>query len=154
MKREIILLRHAHAEPLAAGQADADRPLSPRGIAEARDAGRWLREQGVLPARILVSPAVRARQTLEQALGAAPAQSESAIYEASAGELIALVDDHADAARLLLVGHNPGFETVVALLMTGQSGDFRGVPPAGIAWIEIDGPAEPGAATLKAFWSP
>jgi phosphohistidine phosphatase SixA len=68
--------------------------------------------------------------------------------------LITLIDEHADAARLLLVGHNPGFETLVALLATGQSGDFRGVPPAGIAWFEIDGTVEPGAGRLEAFWSP
>ena len=154
MKREVILLRHAHAEAGKAGQADAERPLSARGVEEAIAAGRWLREQSVLPARVLCSPSVRTRQTLEHALGAVEARSEPRIYEASAGELIALIDDHADAQRLLLVGHNPGFETLVALLATGQSGDFRGVPPGGIAWFEIDGTAEPGAGRLEAFWSP
>lgn len=29
--RELILLRHAHAEPATPGQADLDRPLSPVG---------------------------------------------------------------------------------------------------------------------------
>lgn len=154
MKREVILLRHAHAEAGKPGQADAERPLSARGVEEATAAGHWLREQAVLPARVLCSPTLRTRQTLEQALGAVDYTSEPRIYEASAGELIALIDDHADAARLLLVGHNPGFETLVALLATGQSGDFRGVPPGGIAWFEIDGAAEPGAGRLEAFWSP
>ncbi len=154
MKREVILLRHAHAEGANPGQGDSDRPLSVRGIDEAQAAGRWLRGQTVLPALVLCSPALRAQQTLQQALGDVSATSEPRIYEASAGELIALIDDHADAARLLLVGHNPGFETLVALLATGQSGDFRGVPPAGIAWFEIDGTAEPGAGRLEAFWSP
>jgi phosphohistidine phosphatase SixA len=128
--------------------------LSARGIDEAKAAGRWLREQSVLPALIISSPAERARQTLHHALGAVAATSEPRIYEASAGDLITLIDEHADAARLLLVGHNPGFETLVALLATGQSGDFRGVPPAGIAWFEIDGTVEPGAGRLEAFWSP
>jgi phosphohistidine phosphatase len=154
MKREVILLRHAHAEGLKAGQNDLERPLSARGIDEAKAAGRWLREQPVLPALIICSPAERARQTLQHALGAVAATSEKRIYEASAGDLITLIDEHADAERLLLVGHNPGFETLVALLATGQSGDFRGVPPAGIAWFEIDGTAEPGAGRLEAFWSP
>ena len=36
--RELILLRHAHAEPAADGQADLDRPLSPHGLAEAEAA--------------------------------------------------------------------------------------------------------------------
>jgi len=154
MKREVILLRHAHAESGRAGQGDAERALSARGIDEAVAAGRWLQDKSALPARVLVSPALRARQTLQHALGDVPALGEPRIYEASAGELIALIDDHADAARLLLVGHNPGFETLVALLATGQSGDFRGVPPAGIAWFEIDGAAEPGGGRLEAFWSP
>lgn len=154
MKREIILLRHAHAESQKPGQPDLARPLSARGIVEAEAAGLWLREKSVLPARILCSPALRAEQTLEHALGAVSAISEPRIYEASAGELIALIDDNADAPRLLLVGHNPGFETLVALLATGQSGDFRGVPPAGVAWFEIDGAVEPGAGRLEAFWSP
>ena len=38
--RELILLRHAHAEPGAPGQADIDRPLSAHGLAEAEAEGR------------------------------------------------------------------------------------------------------------------
>jgi phosphohistidine phosphatase len=154
MKREIILLRHAHADNAASAGNDVDRGLSPRGVAEARAAGHWLREHAALPATVLCSPARRARQTLEEALGDVPAQSEQRIYEATAGELASLIDDHAEVPRLMLVGHNPGFETLVALLATGQSGDFRGVPPGGVAWLELDGLAEPGSGVLKAFWSP
>jgi len=154
MTRELILLRHAHAESAKAGGDDATRPLSARGITEAEDAGAWLREHQALPARVLCSPARRTRQTLERALGEVGTMLEPRIYEATAGGLIALIDEHADAGRLLLVGHNPGFETVVALLTTGQSGDFRGIPPGGIAWIELAGAAEPGAGRLKAFWAP
>jgi len=44
--RELILLRHAHAEPATPGQADTDRPLSPEGLAEAEAAGRWLADNG------------------------------------------------------------------------------------------------------------
>jgi phosphohistidine phosphatase len=154
MKREIILLRHAHADKQAQGGGDAERALSTRGVAEARAAGTWLRSHPALPALTLCSPALRAVQTLDQALGNVPRALEQRIYEATAGELASLIDEHADCERLLLVGHNPGFETLVALLVTGQSGDFRGVPPGGIAWLEIDGLAEPGAGVLKAFWSP
>lgn len=154
MTRELILLRHAHAESLKHGEGDAERVLSKRGIAEAEGAGRWLREHKVLPARVLCSPARRARQTLDYALGEINPTLEPRIYEATAGELIALIDEHADAERLLLIGHNPGFETLVALLATGQSGDFRGIPPGGIAWIELDATVEPGAGKLKAFWAP
>lgn len=154
MTRELILLRHAHAESAKSGDGDLQRALSKRGIAEAEDAGRWLRKHEALPARVLCSPARRTRQTLDCALGEINPTLEPRIYEATAGELIALIDEHADAERLVLVGHNPGFETLVALLATGQSGDFRGMPPAGIAWIELTGAVEPGAGRLKAFWAP
>ncbi len=115
---------------------------------------KWLRSHAALPARVLCSPAIRAQQTLEHALGKIEVTIEPRIYEANAGELVSLIDENADVARLVLVGHNPGFETLVALLATGQSGDFRGVPPAGVAWIELDGTVEPGAGKLKAFWAP
>jgi phosphohistidine phosphatase len=154
MKREIILLRHAHAEKAPPGGGDNERPLSARGVTEARDAGHWLRAHNALPARILCSPSTRALQTLDNALGDVERKLEPRIYEATAGELASVIDEYAEIERLMLVGHNPGFETLVALLATGQSGDFRGVPPGGVAWLEIDGLAEPGAGVLKAFWSP
>lgn len=155
--RELILLRHAHAEA-PAGVDDIDRPLSEVGLAEARAAGDWLREQDWLPDRVLVSPALRTRQTLEAlgALGEAEIGEAPAVYEASVGDLIALADAHVDAERLLLVGHNPGLEQLVALLTSGQSGDHRGMPPAGIAVLRLpaDAPIEPGIASLSAFWWP
>ena len=68
--RELILLRHAHAEPATTGQSDLDRPLSPQGLAEAEAVARWLKEQGLVPDRVLCSPARRTRETLEAVLGA------------------------------------------------------------------------------------
>jgi phosphohistidine phosphatase SixA len=154
MIRDLILLRHAHAQNASPGQDDAQRELSARGMAEAAAAGVWLAAHQVLPARVLCSPAQRTRQTLDTALHGSEAILEPRIYAATAGQLVALIEEFADAPRLLLVGHNPGFETLVALLTTGQSGDFRGMPPAAIAWIELDGAIDPGAGKLKAFWAP
>ena len=45
--REIILLRHAHAEAATPGQDDASRPLSAQGEAEADAAGVWLKQHGL-----------------------------------------------------------------------------------------------------------
>jgi phosphohistidine phosphatase len=153
MTRELILLRHAHAEGGKPGEDDAQRALSARGVVEASDAGKWLATHPK-PTLVLCSPARRARETLAHALPGIEPTIEPRIYDANAGELISLVDEHQDTARLMLVGHNPGFETLVALIVTGQSGDFRGIPPAGIAWIDLDGAVEPGAGKLKVFWAP
>ena len=81
---------------------------------------------------------------------------EPSIYEATPGALITLADTHAPSERLLMVGHNPGFEQLAALLHSGQSGDYRGMPPGGIAVLSVpnDVGLEPGVAQLSAFWWP
>jgi len=157
--RELILLRHAHADPAAAGVSDVDRALSATGLAEAAAAGNWLREHALIPDRVLCSPARRARETLEVVLeqvGYVDQRLDAGIYEASAGQLITLIDAHLDADRLLLVGHNPGLERLAALLHSGQSSDYRGMPPAGIAVLNLTHGEllEPGSARLGAFWWP
>lgn len=158
--RELILLRHAHAESAVSGQADADRPLSEEGRSEAQAAGRWLAEQGLVPDRVLCSPALRTRETLDAVLASIgdkfERRDEAAIYDATPGDLAELADENRDAERLLLVGHNPGFEQLAALMHSGQSGDYRGMPPGGIAVLRLpaDARIEPGIATLSAFWWP
>jgi phosphohistidine phosphatase len=157
--RELVLLRHAHAEPAAPGQTDIDRPLSSEGLAEAEAAGRWLRDKGLVPDRVLCSPARRTRETLEAvlaAIGYVDQRLEDGIYEGAPGTLAALADQHRDVERLLVVGHNPGLERLVALMHSGQSGDYRGMPPGGIAVLRLPAEAEiePGVATLSEFWWP
>ena len=157
--RELILLRHAHAESAAAGQDDIDRPLSRQGLAEAEAAGAWLKQHGYLPDLVLASPARRARETLEQvllALGYVEQRQDARIYDATPGTLMQVADEHRDIGRVLMVGHNPGMEQMAALLTSGQSGDFRGMPAGGIAVLHLPATAqlEPGVAKLAAFWWP
>ena len=157
--RELILLSHAHAEAAANGQDDVDRPLSRQGQAEAEAAGNWLKSNGYLPDRVVCSSARRARETLEQVLsvvGYVEQRQEPRIYEATPGDLMAVADEHKELSRVLLVGHNPGLEQLAALLSSGQSGDFRGMPAGGIAVLKlpVDADLEPGIAELAAFWWP
>ena len=157
--RELILLRHAHAETAAAGQADIDRALSRQGLAEAEAAGRWLKEHNYLPDRVLVSPARRTRETLEEVLrqlGYVEQRQDQRIYDATPGTLMQVADELRDVARVMLVGHNPGLEQMAALLSSGQSGDFRGMPAGAIAVLHLpaDAMLEPGVAKLAAFWWP
>ena len=157
--RELILLRLAHSEPAAPGQADLDRPLSAEGLAEAESAGRWIKDNGWVPDCVLCSPSRRTRETLEAVLGEVgyiDQRIEPSIYEATPGGLIALADAHRDVGRLMLVGHNPGLERLAALLHSGQSGDYRGMPPGGVAVLTMpaDAALEPGIARLGAFWWP
>jgi phosphohistidine phosphatase SixA len=156
--QELILLRHAEALPASSGSQDLERPLSPRGEQEALAAGRWLAAHGARPDRLLCSPALRARRTAELAAKAVAPDGAiglaGEIYDATPGELLALLDQHADARCVLLVGHNPGIERLVALMVDGRSDEFRGMPPAGLAVLHLQGALEPGNARLDAFWSP
>ena len=156
--RELILLRHAHAESAAAGQDDHARGLSATGLAEAQAAGDWLREHGLRPDRVLCSDAARTRATLAALgdIGAGEVYEDASIYDASPGTLAALADANRDVERLLLVGHNPGLEQLAALMHSGQTGDYRGMPPGGIAVLRlpVDVNIEPGIATLTQFWWP
>ncbi len=156
--RELILLRHAHADSAAAGQDDHSRGLSATGRAEAQAAGDWLREHGLRPDRVLCSDATRTRETLAALgdIGGGELYEDASIYEASPGTLASLADANRDAERLLLVGHNPGLEQLAALMHSGQTGDYRGMPPGGIAVLRlpVDVNIEPGIATLTQFWWP
>ncbi|WP_367344696.1 histidine phosphatase family protein [Stenotrophomonas bentonitica] len=157
--RKLILLRHAHADAASTGQADLDRPLSSVGLAEAEAAGKWLKEHNLLPDYVLCSPSRRTRETLEavlQVTGYAEQKLEDAVYEATPGTLSGLIADRSDVGQLMVVGHNPGLEQLVALLADGSTSDYRGMPPSGIAVLELpeEGPIEPGVAKLTAFWWP
>ncbi|HEY1034294.1 MAG TPA: histidine phosphatase family protein [Pseudoxanthomonas sp.] len=157
--RELILLRHAHAEPATTGQSDLDRPLSPQGLAEAESVAAWMKDKGLVPDRVLCSPARRARETLEAVLGAigyVEQRLEDRIYEATPGTLADLADQHREAERLLMVGHNPGFEQLAALMYSGVTSEYRGMPPAGVVvlTLPVDASIEPGVAQLSEFWWP
>jgi phosphohistidine phosphatase len=64
LPRRLLLVRHAKA---AQGGVDADRPLTKRGIRQAAAIGAWLEHAGLVPDRVVVSPARRAAQTWERA---------------------------------------------------------------------------------------
>ncbi|HEX5959978.1 MAG TPA: histidine phosphatase family protein [Rhodanobacteraceae bacterium] len=157
--REILLLRHAEAMHAGPDGRDVERPLSVHGEAQARAVGAWLAGQGAEPGVVLCSPARRAQMTADavcRALRTRPPRFLPAIYEATPGELLASIETHAsDARQVLLVGHNPGLEQLLALLTEGRSAGARGMSPAALAWLELtDDVLEPGHGRLRALWSP
>jgi phosphohistidine phosphatase len=109
------LLRHAEA---ADGIPDDDRPLTQRGIAQARDAGRALTRLGTRLELVLTSPKRRALETAQlacEALGIEPT-IEPALSGApfDPAELAAGLDD------VLFVGHDPSFSMTVHQLTGAQ----------------------------------
>jgi len=145
----LTLLRHAKSGWDDPALRDFDRPLNPRGRQAARAMGRAMKSEGLRFDAILASPAVRVTETLEQvAAGYGPLDPawEQRIYLASTETLLDLVRQTPDAVeRLLLVGHNPGMETMALLLTSPDAGCLRAEIerkyPTG-ALAEISLPAE------------
>ena len=156
---DLVLLRHAHAEADSPSGRDFDRPLSGLGLQQAEAARQWLQEQQFQPQQVLCSPARRTEQTLSVAAAAltgAPIRFDARIYEATPGDLLRILEGYRAAGGVLLVGHNPGLEGLVALLASGRLGGHRGMPTASIARLRVpaDQPLEPAGATLDALWWP
>ncbi|MGW0981233.1 SixA phosphatase family protein [Streptomyces xiamenensis] len=164
--RRIVLFRHAKAD--WPDVSDHDRPLAERGRKDAPVAGRWLAGTGVTPDLALCSTAVRTRETWKLAVPELPQRPrtlyEDRVYEASLGELIALVNETADEVRdLLLIGHNPGLHALADALAGESEGDVlsrmnrSGFPTASLAVLAFTGDwksVEHGVARLVAFWTP
>ncbi|MFE0685472.1 SixA phosphatase family protein [Streptomyces sp. NPDC058961] len=162
----IVLLRHAKADWPEV--SDHDRPLAERGRADAPAAGRRLAATGIAPDLALCSSAVRTRETWKLAVHELSQRPrtvyEERMYEASLGELIALVNETPeDVGDLLLIGHNPGMHAMADALAGDADGDAlsrmnrSGFPTSSIAVLGFNGSwksVEHGVATLVDFWAP
>ncbi|MFI0091959.1 SixA phosphatase family protein [Streptomyces bobili] len=164
--RTIVLFRHAKADwPQV---TDHERPLADRGRQDAAVAGRKLTDSGIAVDLALCSTATRTRETWKLAVHELPHRPktvyEERIYEASPGELIALLNEVPDEVRnLVLVGHNPGIEGLAEVLSGTAEEDARermtrrGFPAAAFAVLTFDGSwksLEPGRAALVDYWAP
>ncbi|MGP3978811.1 SixA phosphatase family protein [Streptomyces sp. 8N114] len=163
--RSIVLLRHAKADwPQV---ADHERPLAERGRLDAPAAGEWLAGQGITPQLTLCSTATRTRETWKLVVSHLPQRPktvyEERLYEAPPGQIIEVINEVADDVRdLLIIGHNPGMQSVADVLagaadQEAQERMARGFPTAAVAVLRYTGSwksVEPGSAELTRFWSP
>ena len=129
--KSLTLLRHAKSERDSPDGSDFARSPNDRGLADAARMGEEMRKLGLRYDLVSASPARRVVETLE-AVGLSPRFDER-IYNASTQELLAIVQETEDVIdRLMLVGHNPGFERLAGQLSNGPI-DF----PTG-ALVEIE----------------
>ncbi|MFF4032625.1 SixA phosphatase family protein [Streptomyces sviceus] len=164
--RRIVLFRHAKADWPEV--TDHERPLADRGRKDAAEAGRRLADAGIPLDLALCSTATRTRDTWKLAVQEFPHRPktvyEERIYEASPGELIAVLNETPDDVQnAVLIGHNPGVQGLADVLAGAAEGDARrrmsgrGFPAAAFAVLSFSGPwkaLEPGTATLVDYWAP
>ncbi|MFD7907670.1 SixA phosphatase family protein [Kitasatospora sp. NPDC059722] len=162
--RTLIVLRHAKSA-WPAGVPDEKRPLGPRGRRDAPEAGRWLRDRGLLPDAVVCSPARRARETWDLAAaelpGAPSATVDPRVYTADADDLVEVLREQPrDATTVLLVGHNPALEDLILDLAGDPGGEAldrvrEKYPTSGLAVLEIAGAwDELDSARLRDFVVP
>jgi phosphohistidine phosphatase len=162
--RRLVVMRHGKAE--ATGPSDRERALARRGHADAGEAGRWLRDQGVAPDAALVSDALRAQQTWAAVAEGAGWDLEpelsSSLYAAEPDAAIDLVrETDPGATTLVVIGHNPTMAYVAELLDDGEGEAdattaliTRGFPTSGLAVFTVPGEwtaVGPGTGRLESF---
>jgi len=145
MKR-LILFRHAKAAHIQ-GTRDIDRPLDDRGRAASPRMGQYLKDEGLLPDFVLVSPSLRTRETWDLArppLEPVAVRIEHQLYEAPGGPSLELIQALDDSVKfVMLVGHNPGIhEFAKRLVGYGDRYAFARLsekfPTAAIAVFDFD----------------
>lgn len=158
--RELMLLRHAKSDWKDEDLADIDRPLSGRGKKNACKLGVWLNEHNLMPDLILVSPALRTQQTLKRLCNECNVSTITvdSLYLAELDDLLQVLADAPNAERIMLIGHNPGLESLLNYLTNrNEEPETRLFPTCSMAHIIL--PAEwqnieVGSGHLKQFITP
>lgn len=136
--KTLLILRHGKSSWKNIYLADHDRPLKARGKRDAPRMGRLLKEEGLTPQLIVSSTAERALATAELAALACDYEDEIEttrdFYHAAPEAYIERLRQLPNQIeRVMVVGHNPGMEQLVAEL-TGEEERF---PTAALAQVAL-----------------
>ncbi|MCL4560302.1 MAG: histidine phosphatase family protein [Chloroflexi bacterium] len=136
--KTLLLMRHAKGSWKEHGIKDRKRSLSKKGKKNALQMGELIKEKELVPQLILSSPAERAEQTAEIVAKACEYSGKiryiDSFYMAEADEYLkALRKLPADLERVMVIGHNPGLESMLPLLTKR----VEALPTAAIAYLVI-----------------
>lgn len=146
---DLILWRHAEAED---GVPDLARRLTPKGLQQAKQMADWLRPRLPENARILSSPAERARQTASALTGdyevsrdIAPGRSCETILDAAGWPK--------QSGAVVLVGHQPSLGETAAWLLCGENQGWS-IRKGAVWWLHHRTRDAQAQVVLKAVVSP
>lgn len=158
--KTLLLMRHAKSSWKDKKLPDEQRPLTKRGRRDAPRMGQLLVDRELTPQRILSSSALRARQTAELVAESAGFNGEvdyyPQLYMAEPPEYLAVLRGLPDELeRVMIIGHNPGLETLLQVL----SNRIESLPTAVLAhlvlpidsWASLDGETN---GELVEIWRP
>lgn len=155
MPLELLIVRHAIAFEGDARRwpDDGERPLSPQGVARARKAAAGMKHLVRRPARVLVSPLIRAQQTaaiLSDVAGWPKAVECAELAPGGSPEALLASLRRMPETRIAVVGHEPGLGRLVAASLPGAAGPqaFR-FRKMGAALLSFHGATRSGGARLE-----
>ena len=129
MNLYLYIMRHAKSDWSGPQISDFERPINKRGTKNAMRIGEWMNENNHIPQKIISSPALRAKETIElvteqiSKFNLEDLTYEDELYLAGFTQLIEFINTYKDKVQsLMLVGHNPGIENLVNYLCD-KSGD-------------------------------
>ncbi|HEX2979263.1 MAG TPA: histidine phosphatase family protein [Anaerolineaceae bacterium] len=136
--KTVLIMRHAKSSWDNPKLTDPERPLHKRGRKDAPKMGALLRKKALIPQLVISSSALRARQTAELAMEkmdyVGEAQFLDLLYMAEADAYLEKLRSLPDGVeRVLVIGHNPGLESLMQIL----SGKIEALPTASIANISL-----------------
>ena len=151
--RQLLLLRHAKSSWDEKEVPDHERPLNPRGWRAAASMRETMETLGLAPDLVLVSSAVRTRQTLQalEPWSDTPlVEVSERLYNATAAGLQGALHGVKETVRsVLVIAHNPGLhelamQLVGAHAMTFANADLRklaeGYPSGALCEFAVSGP--------------
>ncbi len=149
--RRLMLLRHAKTESDSASGEDIDRRLNGRGADDAAEIGRWMARHKCAADLVLVSTAIRARQTwdiilpfISRIMPRAVVAHLPELYIADPADILRLIRRAPpDRQSVLVIGHNPGLhELALGLAARGSPAGRRALagnlPTSGLVVIDFD----------------
>ena len=147
---ELHLLRHGHAgDPLKWKGSDFDRPLSAKGRAQAERLGGLLAAVGFATDAMLTSPKVRARETADivaDRIGVQPILEERLGGMVTLADLERMLTAAGNPSRPVIVGHDPDFSELLALLVGVAEVPMR---KGAMARVDLARPIEPASGVLR-----
>jgi phosphohistidine phosphatase len=168
--RQLLLMRHAKSSWEDKQLTDHARPLNARGRMAAASMRDAMENLGLAPDLVLVSSALRTRQTLEalEPWAETPLiEPLDSLYLADAAGLLKVLRGVKETVRsVLVIGHNPGLHELAVRLvgahaMTYANPDLRrlaeGYPSGALAEFTIPGAwgaLDDGGARLVRFLAP
>ena len=123
--KSVILFRHGKSDWGANYNHDHDRPLSKRGVRDAKKMGKLLSKKVEVPGLVISSTALRTRDTIELAVKSGGWSTiikyEKSIYGASLEKLLNILKEQDNKYQCIcLVGHEPIFSSFIEKVK-GQS---------------------------------